>query len=97
LTGLARRESNWLILALVQCVGPLSPDSAGLGIEPATLLRLIGMSERTALRRKTEGYLKPDDADRVPDIGRIFERATRVLFERATRVLDDEERARWMA
>jgi putative toxin-antitoxin system antitoxin component (TIGR02293 family) len=53
--------------------------STRLGIEPAELLRLIGVSERTALRRKAEGYLKPDEADRLLRIGRIFEEATRVL------------------
>jgi putative toxin-antitoxin system antitoxin component (TIGR02293 family) len=53
--------------------------STRLGIEPAALLRLIGISERTAIRRKTEGYLKPDEADRLLRIGRIYEEATRVL------------------
>ena len=53
--------------------------STKLGIEPAALLRLIGISERTAIRRKAEGYLKPDEADRLLRVGRIFEEATRVL------------------
>jgi putative toxin-antitoxin system antitoxin component (TIGR02293 family) len=53
--------------------------STRLGIEPAALLRLIGISERTAVRRKAEGYLKPDEADRLLRIGRIYEEATRVL------------------
>jgi len=53
--------------------------STRLGIEPATLLGLIGVSERTAARRKAEGYLKPDEADRLLRIGRIFEEATRIL------------------
>lgn len=53
--------------------------STRLGIEPAALLRLIGMSERTAIRRKAEGYLKPDEADRLLRIGRIYEEATRIL------------------
>ena len=53
--------------------------STRLGIEPAALLQLIGMSERTALRRKAEGYLKPDEADRLLRIGRVYEEATRVL------------------
>ena len=53
--------------------------SIRLGVEPAALLRLIGISERTALRRKGEGYLKPDEADRLLRVGRVFEDATRIL------------------
>jgi len=53
--------------------------SVRLGIELTELLRLIGVTERTAVRRKAEGYLKPDEADRLLRIGRIFEEATRVL------------------
>ena len=53
--------------------------STRLGIEPSLLLRVIGISERTALRRKEEGYLKPDEADRLLRIGRIFEEAIRVF------------------
>jgi putative toxin-antitoxin system antitoxin component (TIGR02293 family) len=53
--------------------------STKLGIEPGELLRLIGMSERTAARRKTEGYLKPDEADRLLRVGRIYEEASRVF------------------
>ena len=53
--------------------------STRLGIEPAELLRLIGVSERTALRRREEGYLKPDEADRLLRIGRVYEEATRIL------------------
>jgi putative toxin-antitoxin system antitoxin component (TIGR02293 family) len=63
--------------------------STRLGIEPAALLRLIGMSERTALRRKTEGYLKPDEADRLLRVGRVFEEATRVLG-------DEQRAAGWL-
>jgi putative toxin-antitoxin system antitoxin component (TIGR02293 family) len=53
--------------------------STRLGIEPADLLRLIGISERTAVRRKAEGYLKPDEADRLLRVGRVFEEATRIF------------------
>ena len=53
--------------------------STRLGIEPAVLLGIIGISERTAIRRKAEGFLKPDEADRLLRVGRIFEEATRVL------------------
>ncbi len=64
--------------------------STRLGIEPAALLRLIGISERTALRRKEEGYLKPDEADRLLRIGRIYEEATRVLG-------DERRAAGWLS
>lgn len=55
--------------------------SKRLGIEPEELLRLIGVTPRTALRRKAEGFLKPDEADRLLRIGRILEEATRVFGE----------------
>ncbi|HVY92596.1 MAG TPA: antitoxin Xre/MbcA/ParS toxin-binding domain-containing protein [Bryobacteraceae bacterium] len=55
--------------------------SKRLGVEPALLLRLIGIPVRTALRRKSEGYLKPDEADRLLRIGRVLEEATRVFGE----------------
>jgi putative toxin-antitoxin system antitoxin component (TIGR02293 family) len=64
--------------------------STRLGIEPAALLRLIGVSERTAARRKAEGYLKPDEADRLLRVGRIYEEAARVFGagDRAARWLN---------
>lgn len=55
--------------------------SKRLGIEPPVLLKLIGITERTALRRKAEGFLKPDEADRLLRIGRVLEEATRVFGE----------------
>ena len=64
--------------------------STRLGIDPAELQRLIGVTQRTALRRKAEGYLKPDEADRLLRIGRIFEEATRVLG-------DEERAAGWLS
>lgn len=63
--------------------------SKRLGIEPAELLRLIGVTERTALRRKAEGYLKPDEADRLLRIGRVLEEATRIFGE-------ESRAARWL-
>jgi putative toxin-antitoxin system antitoxin component (TIGR02293 family) len=64
--------------------------STKLGIESGALLRLIGISERTAARRKSEGYLKPDEADRLLRVGRIYEEATRVFGagDRAARWLN---------
>ena len=70
LTDLSSRSVPWSSIA---------GFSIRLGIEPAELLRLIGVSERTALRRKEEGYLKPDEADRLLRIGRVYEEATRIL------------------
>ena len=64
--------------------------STRLGIEPAELLRLIGVSERTALRRKEEGYLKPDEADRLLRIGGIYEEATRIFG-------DEGKAAHWLS
>jgi putative toxin-antitoxin system antitoxin component (TIGR02293 family) len=65
--------------------------STRLGVGPAELLRIIGISERTAIRRKAEGYLKPDEADRLLRVGRIFAEATRILGaeDRATGWLND--------
>ncbi len=68
----------------------VSGFSARLGIQLAELLRLIGMTERTALRRKAEGYLKPDEADRLLRIGRVFEEATRILG-------DERRAAGWLS
>jgi putative toxin-antitoxin system antitoxin component (TIGR02293 family) len=64
--------------------------SARLRIELTELLRLIGVTERTAVRRKAEGYLKPDEADRLLRIGRIFAEATRVLG-------DERRAAGWLS
>jgi putative toxin-antitoxin system antitoxin component (TIGR02293 family) len=53
--------------------------SARLGVDPAVLLGVIGISERTSIRRKAEGFLKTDEADRLLRVGRVFEEATRIL------------------
>lgn len=53
--------------------------SVKLGVSASELLAVIGMAERTALRRQKEGYLKPDEADRLLRVGRVFEEASRVL------------------
>jgi putative toxin-antitoxin system antitoxin component (TIGR02293 family) len=68
----------------------LNGFSKRLGVEPAILLRLIGVTERTALRRKAEGYLKPDEADRLLRIGRVLEEATRVFG-------DESRAAGWLS
>ena len=75
-------EKNWRVVDILPHSVPWSSIagfSTRLGIEPSALLRLIGISERTAMRRKAEGYLKPDEADRLLRVGRVYEEATRVL------------------
>ena len=53
--------------------------SAKLTITPAALLQLIGIPERTMARRKQEGFLKNDEADRLLRVIRVFEVAIRVF------------------
>jgi putative toxin-antitoxin system antitoxin component (TIGR02293 family) len=53
--------------------------SAKLGVESAMLLQIIGIPERTAVRRKAEGFLKIDEADRLLRVARVFEEASRVF------------------
>jgi putative toxin-antitoxin system antitoxin component (TIGR02293 family) len=53
--------------------------SARLGITSAALSELIGLADRTALRRQKEGFLKPDEADRLLRVNRVFEEAIRVF------------------
>ena len=50
-----------------------------LVIEPRDLLAVLGMSVRTATRRKTEGFLMADEADRLLRVARLLEEATRVF------------------
>jgi putative toxin-antitoxin system antitoxin component (TIGR02293 family) len=53
--------------------------SAKLTIAPSDLLDLIGVSERTANRRRHEGLLHKDEADRLLRVERIFKTAIRVF------------------
>jgi putative toxin-antitoxin system antitoxin component (TIGR02293 family) len=53
-----------------------------LGIEPSKLLAVIGISARTATRRKTEGFLMADEADRLLRVARVVEEAVRVFGTR---------------
>ncbi|HEU5284377.1 MAG TPA: antitoxin Xre/MbcA/ParS toxin-binding domain-containing protein, partial [Burkholderiales bacterium] len=50
-----------------------------LGIEARDLLAVVGMTARTATRRKAEGVLTADEADRLLRIARVLEEATRVF------------------
>lgn len=57
-------------------VGNLSQK---LTVPQSFLLEVIGLADRTAIRRKHEGYLKPDEADRLFRVARIFEEAVRIF------------------
>jgi putative toxin-antitoxin system antitoxin component (TIGR02293 family) len=50
-----------------------------LGVQAADLLKVIGMTQRTAARRKTDGFLTADEADRLLRVVRVIEEATRVF------------------
>ena len=60
-----------------------------LGTEASFLLDLIDIPERTRARRKLEGFLKPDEADRLLRIARVFGEAVRVFGS-------EGKAARWM-
>jgi len=60
-----------------------------LVIEPRDLLAVLGMSVRTATRRKTEGFLMADEADRLLRVARLLEEATRVFG-------DQQKAATWL-
>jgi putative toxin-antitoxin system antitoxin component (TIGR02293 family) len=60
-----------------------------LGADPGEILSLIGMSPRTAARRKDQGFLKPDEADRLLRVARVLEEATRVFGS-------EDKAARWL-
>jgi putative toxin-antitoxin system antitoxin component (TIGR02293 family) len=60
-----------------------------IGIDPAEMLAVIGMPERTAARRREQGLLKPDEADRLLRVARVVEEATRIFGS-------EEKAARWL-
>jgi putative toxin-antitoxin system antitoxin component (TIGR02293 family) len=64
--------------------------SARLGIAPSELVDLIGLADRTALRRQKEGFLKPDEADRLLRVGRVLEEGIRVFGSQ-------EKAAKWLS
>jgi putative toxin-antitoxin system antitoxin component (TIGR02293 family) len=63
--------------------------SEKLGVEPALLLGVIGIPERTAARRRQEGFLKAGEADRLLRVARVLEEGTRVFGSQ-------EKAARWL-
>jgi putative toxin-antitoxin system antitoxin component (TIGR02293 family) len=50
-----------------------------VGVDPEELLAVVGISARTAARRKSERFLKPDEADRVLRVARVVEESVRVF------------------
>jgi putative toxin-antitoxin system antitoxin component (TIGR02293 family) len=64
--------------------------SSRLRVPPAEVVQLIGLAERTALRRQKEGYLKPDEADRLLRVARVFEEAIRIFGS-------EEKAAKWLS
>jgi putative toxin-antitoxin system antitoxin component (TIGR02293 family) len=60
-----------------------------LGVEPGDLLATIGISSRTAARRKTQGALSTEEADRLLRVARVLEEAIRVFG-------DAEKAAAWL-
>jgi putative toxin-antitoxin system antitoxin component (TIGR02293 family) len=50
-----------------------------LGVDSGDLLATIGVSSRTALRRKAQGALKAEEADRLLRVARVLQEATRVF------------------
>jgi putative toxin-antitoxin system antitoxin component (TIGR02293 family) len=53
--------------------------SQRLRVDTAALLDLMGVPERTRFRRRHEGFLKRDEADRLLRIARVFGEAIRVF------------------
>ena len=50
-----------------------------LGVESGELLKVIGIAGRTAIRRKAQGYLRAEEADRLLRVARVLEEASRVF------------------
>jgi putative toxin-antitoxin system antitoxin component (TIGR02293 family) len=53
---------------------------ANSGLEPALVLSVLGIPERTLARRRTAGRLAPEESERLLRIGMVFERAV-ALFD----------------
>jgi putative toxin-antitoxin system antitoxin component (TIGR02293 family) len=58
-----------------------------LGVDGSSLLDLIGIPQRTRFRRRHDGVLKPDEADRLLRIARVFGEAIRVFGSEAKAAL----------
>ncbi len=80
--SIAPADTNESLLDLSQVQVPYSSIAVvaeRLDAEPESLLEIIGMTPRTAARRKAAGYLKPAEADRLCRIIRVFEETVRVF------------------
>jgi len=60
-----------------------------LHIDESRLLQAIGMSGRTAIRRRKEGHLKLDEADRLLRVARVVEEALRIFGS-------EDKASRWL-
>jgi putative toxin-antitoxin system antitoxin component (TIGR02293 family) len=58
-------------------------------VDAAALFDLMGIPERTRSRRRHDGFLKPDEADRLLRIARVFGEAIRVFGS-------EEKAVRWL-
>src|SRR5580704_550137 len=50
-----------------------------LGIDATDILDLVGIPGRTRSRRRHDGFFKPDEADRLLRVARVFGEAVRVF------------------
>lgn len=57
----------------------VSTLAQALGVEAQALLAVVGMTPRTAARRKADGALTAAEADRLLRVARVLEEATRVF------------------
>ena len=53
--------------------------AANSGVEPAALLSVLGIPERTLARRKSAGRLTPEESERLLRIGIVFEKAVELF------------------
>jgi len=69
--------------------GAIARIAQGLDIGASRLLQAIGMSARTAMRRRKEGHRKLDEADRLLRVARVVEEALRVFGS-------EDKASRWL-
>ena len=90
--GAAERQASYRVKARRSATGPLVDLDARtlpftavttlaerVGVTPEALLAVVGISARTAARRRTGHFLKPDEADRVLRAARVVEESARVF------------------
>jgi len=59
--------------------GAVAKLAERVGAPLEEVLAVAGISARTAARRKQEGFLKPDEADRVLRVARVVEESARIF------------------